>query len=132
MRSILRGALGLCGGLALVLALGFLVQPEVAAARLGLVAADALGLSTLRGDMTGLFALIGATSLAAAVRGRAGCLAAAAAMVAVILAGRTVSAFVDCSGAAALPLIGVEILMLAVMTWGVKALPQTSEAARQP
>ena len=132
MKLILRSGLGLCGGLALMLALGFLVQPEVSAARLGLNAAGPLGLSSLRGDMTGMFALIGAASLAAAVRGRAGYLAAPAAMVGVILFGRCVSAVLDGSGVAAMPLIGVEILMLAVMVAGVKALGGPSEVAGQP
>jgi hypothetical protein len=132
LKLILRGGLGMCGGLALILALGFLVQPEVSADRLGLTASGPLGLSSLRGDMTGLFALIGSASLIAAVRGRAGYLAAPAAMVGVILFGRCVSAVLDGSGSAALPLIGVEILMLAVMVGGVKVLGNVSEAARQP
>ena len=122
-KIILRGLLGLCGGLALLLALGFLVQPESSAARLGLTAAGPVGLSTLRGDMTGLFALIGVFSLIAAVRQRAIYLVAPAMMVSAILVGRCVSAVVDGSGAEALPLIGVEVMMLAVMLWGLKALP---------
>ena len=123
MKIILRAGLGLCGGLALLLALGFLVQPETSAARLGLTAAGPVGLSTLRGDMTGLFALIGAFSLTAAVRARAVYLVAPAVLVSVILVGRGVSAVVDGSGAMALPLIGVEVVMLAVMVCGLKALP---------
>lgn len=123
VKMILRGALGLCGLLALGLALGFLAQPETSAARLGLTAVGPVGQSTLRGDMTGLFALIGAFSLAAAVRERSAYLVAPAVLVSVILVGRGVSAVVDGSGAGALPLIGVEVGMLAVMLWGLKALP---------
>ena len=123
MKIILRGVLGLCGGLALLLALGFLVQPETSGARLGLTAAGSVGLSTLRGDMTGLFALIGVFSLTAAVRQRAIFLVAPAMLVSTILTGRGVSAAVDGSGAGALPLIGVEVVMLAIMLWGLKALP---------
>lgn len=123
MKIILRAALGLCGGLALLLALGFLAQPETSAVRLGLTAAGPVGLSTLRGDMTGLFTLIGAFSLAAAVRAKAAYLVAPAVLVSIILMGRGVSAVVDGSGALALPLIGVEIAMLAVMVWGLKVLP---------
>lgn len=128
MRIILRGALGLCGGLGLVLALGFLTQPETSAARLGLSAAGPVGLSTLRGDMTGLFALIGGFALAAAVRERATYLVAPAVLVAVILAGRGISAVLDGSGAGSLPLIGVEVAMLTVMLWGLKALPGSIRA----
>lgn len=123
MRIILRAALGLCGGLALMLALGFLAQPETSAARLGLSAVGPVGLSTLRGDMTGLFALIGGFAVAAAVRERAIYLVAPAVLVSVILVGRGVSAVVDGSGGGSLPLIGVEVAMLAVMLWGLKALP---------
>lgn len=122
MRMILRGLLGLCGVLALVLALGFLARPETSAARLGLAPVGAVGLSTLRGDMTGVFALIGVFSLVAAVRARAIYLVAPTVMVSAILLGRGVSAMVDGSGADALPLIGVEVGMLAVMVWGLKAL----------
>lgn len=122
MQIILRGLLGLCGVLALILALGFLVQPQVSAVRLGLSPVGSVGLSTLRGDMTGVFALIGVFVLLAAGRARAIYLVAPAMMVSVILVGRGVSALVDGSGAAALPLIGVEVGMLAVMVWGLKAL----------
>ena len=123
VKTILRSALGLCGGLALLLALGFLIQPETSAARLGLTVAGPVGLSTLRGDLTGLFTLIGAFSLTAAVRAKGIYLAAPVMLVAIILAGRGVSAAVDGSGAGALPLIGVEVVMLAIMVWGLKALP---------
>lgn len=123
-KSVLRGAVGVCGAMALVLALGFLTRPETSALRLGLAADGPVGLSTLRGDMGGLFALIGVFSLVAAVRGRSDYLAAPVFMVAAILVGRGLSAILDGSGAAALPLIGVEILMLGVLSWGLIGLPR--------
>ena len=128
VRSIVRGGVGLCGAGALVLALGFLTRPEVAAARLGLQPDGPLGLSTLRGDMSGLFALIGAFSLAAAVRRRGDYLAAPVFILSIILLGRGLSALIDGSGAAALELIAVEIVMLGVLLAGMKTLPRPVRA----
>ncbi len=126
--NIVRGAVGLCGAGALMLALGFLARPEMAAARLGLQPDGPLGLSTLRGDMSGLFALIGAFSLAAAVRRRADYLAAPTFILAVILIGRGLSALIDGSGPVAIELIGVEVVMLGVLVLGLRILPRPVKA----
>ncbi len=126
--KVVRGAVGLCGALALVLALGFLARPEMSGARLGLQPDGPLGLSTLRGDMSGLFALIGVFSLTAAWRGQRGYLAAPVFLLTAILIGRGLSALIDGSGAAALDLIAVEILMLGVLGLGLKTLSRRVRA----
>lgn len=120
--KVVRVAVGVCGVGALVLAFGFLVQPDILARRLGLQADGPLGLSTLRGDMSGLFALIGVFSVAAALRRRADYLAAPIFLLTVILAGRGLSALVDGSGVVALDLIGVEIVMLVVLVLGLRMM----------
>ena len=78
--------------------------------------------------MSGLFALIGVFSLAAAVRRRADYLAAPVFLLTVILFGRGLSALIDGSGMTALDLIGVEILMLGVLVLGLKTMSRPIKA----
>jgi hypothetical protein len=121
--TTLRIVLLLVGGLVLPLALGFLLTPARAAARLGLEAVGPLGLSTLRGDFLGVFALIGGSAVYASVRNRGDVLIAPIIMLAAIIAGRLVSAILDNSGKTALTLIIVEVLMLSLLVLGYRTLP---------
>lgn len=118
IRIGLRLGVGLVALAGLALAAGALVRPEAAAARLGLAADGGLGLSTLRGDLTALFGVIGAFCAWAAAKGRGGVLAAPALALATALAGRLVSAVVDGSGAVALPMMAVEVGLLTLVTAG--------------
>lgn len=123
MITIVRIALLLVGGLTLPLALGFLLAPARAAARLGLEAVGPVGWSTLRGDFLGIFVLIGGSAVYAAIRNRSDVLIVPILMLSVIIAGRLVSAVLDGSGKAALPLIAAEVLMLAIVVLGYRTLP---------
>lgn len=130
--TIVRIGLLAVGGLTLPLALGFLLFPARAAARLGLEALGPLGMSTLRGDFLGIFAILGGTAVYAAIRNRSDVLIVPIIMLAVIIAGRLVSAVLDGSGTAALPLIAVEILMLAVVLLGYRTLPSAQALKASP
>jgi hypothetical protein len=123
LNTIVRIALFLTGGLTLPLAAGFLLMPARAALRLGLEAAGPVGMSTLRGDFLGIFVMIGGSAIYAAVRNRSDVLIIPLIMLSVIIAGRLVSAVLDGSGRDALPLIGAEVMMLAVVVLGYRTLP---------
>ena len=123
MNTIVRFALFGLGALTLPLAAGFLLTPARVALRLGLEPTGPVGLSTLRGDFFALFLMFGLSAIYAAVRNRSDVLLIPMIMLAVIILGRLVSAVLDGSGAKAMPLIAVEVVMLAIVFVGYRALP---------
>ena len=123
MITIVRIVLLGLGVLTLPLAAGFLLAPARVALRLGLEPTGPVGLSTLRGDFFALFLMFGLTAIYAAVRNRSDVLIIPMIMIAVIILGRLFSAVVDGSGPEALPLIAVEVVMLAIVFVGYRTLP---------
>ena len=123
MITIVRSALFGLGVLTLPLAAGFLLTPARVALRLGLEATGPVGLSTLRGDFFALFLMFGLSAIYASVRNRSDVLIIPMIMIAVIILGRLFSAVVDGSGPEALPLIAVEVVMLAIVFVGYRTLP---------
>ena len=123
MNTIVRFALFGLGALTLPLAAGFLLTPARVALRLGLEPTGPVGLSTLRGDFFALFLMFGLSAIYAAVRNRSDVLLIPMIMLAVIILGRLVSAVLDGSGAKAMPLIAVEVVMLAIVFVGYQTLP---------
>ena len=123
MNTIVRFALFGLGALTLPLAAGFLLTPARVALRLGLEPTGPVGLSTLRGDFFALFLMFGLSAIYAAVRNRSDVLLIPMIMLAVIIAGRLLSAVLDGSGAKAMPLVAVEVVMLAVVFLGYRTLP---------
>jgi hypothetical protein len=121
--TIVRIVLLGLGALTLPLAAGFLLAPARVALRLGLEPTGPVGLSTLRGDFFALFLMFGLTAIYAAVRNRSDVLIIPMIMIAVIILGRLFSAVVDGSGPEALPLIAVEVVMLAIVFLGYRTLP---------
>jgi len=121
--NIVRIALFGLGVLTLPLAAGFLLTPARVALRLGLEATGPVGLSTLRGDFFALFLMFGLSAIYASVRNRSDVLIIPMIMIAVIILGRLFSAVVDGSGPEALPLIAVEVVMLAIVFVGYRTLP---------
>jgi hypothetical protein len=67
--------------------------------------------------------MFGLTAIYAAVRNRSDVLIIPMIMIAVIILGRLFSAVVDGSGPEALPLIAVEVVMLAIVFLGYRTLP---------
>ena len=123
MITIVRIALFGLVVLTLPLAAGFLLTPARVALRLGLEATGPVGLSTLRGDFFALFLMFGLSAIYASVRNRSDVLIIPMVMIAVIILGRLFSAVVDGSGPEALPLIAVEVVMLAIVFVGYRTLP---------
>lgn len=123
MITIVRIALFGLGVLTLPLAAGFLLTPARVALRLGLEPTGPVGLSTLRGDFFALFLMFGLSAIYASVRNRSDVLIIPMIMIAVIILGRLFSAIVDGSGPEALPLIAVEVVMLAIVFLGYRTLP---------
>ena len=123
MITIVRIALFGLGVLTLPLAAGFLLTPARVALRLGLEPTGPVGLSTLRGDFFALFLMFGLSAIYASVRNRSDVLIIPMIMIAVIILGRLFSAVVDGSGPEALPLIAVEVVMLAIVFVGYRTLP---------
>ena len=123
MITIVRIVLLGLGVLTLPLAAGFLLAPARVALRLGLEPTGPVGLSTLRGDFFALFLMFGLTAIYASVRNRSDVLIIPMIMIAVIILGRLFSAVVDGSGPKALPLIAVEVVMLAIVFLGYRTLP---------
>ena len=121
--TIVRIVLLGLGVLTLPLAAGFLLTPARVALRLGLEATGPVGLSTLRGDFFALFLMFGISAIFASVRNRSDVLIIPMIMIAVIILGRLFSAVVDGSGPEALPLIAVEVVMLAIVFVGYRTLP---------
>jgi len=121
--TIVRIALFGLGVLTLPLAAGFLLTPARVALRLGLEPTGPVGLSTLRGDFFALFLMFGLSAIFASVRNRSDVLIIPMIMIAVIILGRLFSAIVDGSGPEALPLIAVEVVMLAIVFLGYRTLP---------
>jgi hypothetical protein len=121
--TIVRIVLLGLGVLTLPLAAGFLLAPARVALRLGLEPTGPVGLSTLRGDFFALFLMFGLTAIYASVRNRSDVLIIPMIMIAVIILGRLFSAVVDGSGPEALPLIAVEVVMLAIVFLGYRTLP---------
>ena len=123
MITIVRIVLLGLGVLTLPLAAGFLLAPARVALRLGLEPTGPVGLSTLRGDFFALFLMFGLSAIYASVRNRSDVLIIPMIMIAVIILGRLFSAVVDGSGPEALPLIAVEVVMLAIVFVGYRTLP---------
>jgi hypothetical protein len=121
--TIVRIVLLGLGVLTLPLAAGFLLAPARVALRLGLEPTGPVGLSTLRGDFFALFLMFGLTAIYASVRNRSDVLIIPMIMIAVIILGRLFSAVVDGSGPEAMPLIAVEVVMLAIVFLGYRTLP---------
>jgi len=123
LNTIVRFALFGLGALTLPLAAGFLLTPARIALRLGLEPTGPVGLSTLRGDFFALFLMFGLSAIYAAVRNRSDVLIIPMIMLAVIILGRLFSAVLDGSGTKAMPLIAVELVMLATVFLGYRTLP---------
>ena len=68
LRHALRAAIVLAGLVFVVLAAGFLRDPSLPAARLGVAPLGLLGQATLRGDFFAFFAVGGLLSIAGALR----------------------------------------------------------------
>jgi len=122
MRRISRVMVGLVGLLAVLGAVQVWVSPAAFAGRLGLSAADSLGLATLRADLGGFFGVAGALALAAALRDRRSLLIAPLIALAIALVGRLVTLAIAGYSPNMLAPIIVEAVLLAILALGRRGL----------
>lgn len=95
MRLFLTAAIFLGGLLFAYMALNFLIQPETAAAGLGMKANGATGIATLRGDMTAFFGLTSFGMLYGAWKRNGDILLIPAFLMGCALLGRIITIFTD-------------------------------------
>ena len=122
MQKILRVLIGLTGLLYITLALGFLLDPAQAAARLGIGAIAPLGMATLRGDFIGFFGTIGILALLGAVRDEARYYIAPLMLVGMTLAGRLITVAASGFDATMGPPMLVEAVTVALLLLGSRSL----------
>lgn len=119
---ILRVAIGLAGLLFVILALSFLLDPQGAAARLGVAALTPLGHATLRGDFFAFFAVGGGLAIAGAAREDARLLLAPLLLIALTLAGRVITVAASGFDPAMGPPMLVEAVTIVLLWLGRRVL----------
>jgi hypothetical protein len=116
--TILRIAVAATGALLLFLALVAWTDPARLGGKLGIGAATALGMATLRADLGAFFATAGGLALLAAARRAPGLLTAPLLLVALALAGRCLALAVTPFDSAMIPPMVAEAVMVAVFAAG--------------
>ena len=117
-------ALVFLGGLFFVLlGLGFLLQPEVAGAGIGIAAQKTQGFSTLRGDMFGFFAIIGICMLWGAWARKGDLLLVPAIIMVIVIIGRIVSAAMDGTYEGYIVPMAIEAVIAALLIVARNMLP---------
>ncbi|MEQ1489150.1 MAG: hypothetical protein ABL932_01235 [Terricaulis sp.] len=123
MGLIIRLLVGLAGLLALVLALGFWINPDMLAMKFGIAPQGPLGFSTLRADFGALFAGTGALAIAAALRNNARLITAPLLLIGFGFSGRLLTIALSGYDASMLQPMIVEIVLIAIFAAGRKVLP---------
>ena len=116
--TTLRIAVGATGVLLLFLALVAWTDPTRLGGKLGIGAATALGMATLRADLGAFFATAGVLALLAAVRRAPGFLTAPLMLMSLALAGRLAALAVTPFDSAMIPPMVAEAVMVAVFAAG--------------
>lgn len=122
LRGLVRILLGAAGVLALALGARFWVQPQVAAATLGVLGVNAVGVATIRADLGGFFAAAGVFTLAGAVLGRSRFLAPPLVLLVLALFGRLITLAHDGYDQTMVPPMAVEAALVVLLTMGVWTL----------
>lgn len=128
MTLFLRAASLLVGLLFVGIGTGFLLAPAQLGEALGVTAEGAKGLSTIRGDFTAFFWVGGASLALGGLRGHAGMLLVAAALVGTTLAGRTLSLLLDGTYPDALQPMVIEALALTLALASARHFAKGSKA----
>jgi ribonuclease Z len=122
MQGALRYLSGFVGVFFLVLGLMFLFSPGSQTAQFALLPSGNAGLSTLRGDMAGLFLGMALFSFLGAIRGSRGLLAVPASFLGFIIFGRLLTLILDGRSAAGEESMLIEIGLLAILTVTIVSL----------
>lgn len=128
MQIVLRYLSGLVGAFFLVLGVMFLFSLASQTAMFALLPSGNAGLSTLRGDLAGLFLGMAIFSLLGAIRGSTGLLAVPAAFLSFIIFGRLLNLMLDGRSATGLQAMLFEILFVAILIATILTLRQPKRA----
>ncbi len=123
MGLIIRLLVGVAGLLAVVIAIGFWINPDMLAVQFGVAPQGPLGFSTLRADFGALFAGTGVLAIAAAVRNNARLLTAPLLLIGVGFAGRVLTIALSGYDASMLQPMAVEVVLITLFAAGRRMLP---------
>jgi hypothetical protein len=122
IRGLVRILLAVVGVLGLAMAARFWVQPQVAAASLGVMGFNPVGVATIRADMGGFFAIAGVFALAGAWLGRSRFLFAPLGLLALALIGRLITVAHDGFVQPMVPPMAVEAVLVVIFALGAWTL----------
>ena len=122
MQSVLRYLSGFVGVFFLVLGLMFLFSPGSQTAQFALLPSGNAGLSSLRGDLAGLFLGMALFSFLGAIRGSRGLLAVPASFLGFIIFGRLLNLMFDGRSATGEQSMLIEIALLAILVITIVSL----------
>jgi hypothetical protein len=120
---VIRALVGIAGMLAVLVALGFWINPDMLALKFGIAPLGALGFSTLRADFGALFGGVGAFAIAAAVRNNARFLSAPLLLIAIGFSGRLLTIALSGYDASMLQPMATEVMLITLFAAGRKLLP---------
>ncbi len=123
MGLIVRILVGIAGLLAVIMALGFWINPELLAVKFGIAPQGLLGLSTLRADFGALFAGTGVFAIAAAIRNNARLMTAPLLLIGIGFSGRLLTIALAGYDASMLQPMVTEIVLIAIFAAGRRLLP---------
>ncbi len=128
MLWVIRIIIGLLALLFLLLGLGFLLDPIPAAGRMGLEAMDLTGMSSLRGDLAGLFFASTVMMVLGLWRGHPTWFLAVAVLMGAIAFGRVIGFALDGATSTSLTAFATEIGTILFMVFAAWRLPQLKPA----
>jgi hypothetical protein len=122
VKGLVRILLAVVGVLGLAMAARFWVQPQVAAATLGVMGFNPVGVATIRADMGGFFAVAGVFALAGAWLGRGRFLLAPLGLLGLALFGRLITIAHDGFVQPMAPPMAVEAALVVIFAAGAWVL----------
>lgn len=121
---IMRVLIGLVGLFGLLVASQFWLRPQAIAATMGLEAVGPSGLGTLRADMAGFFGAVAVMALLAAIRNDSRWLRPVVLLLSLALMGRVLNLVLSGGGAALIPPMVVEVVLISIVSLGLRVLPR--------
>ena len=122
MKTLVRGLVGFSGTSAILIGMLFWLRPLEVSGKFGLSGIGALGQASLRADLGGFFAGVGALMLWAAVKDRRDLLLAPVRLICLALAGRGLSLALTGPSPELVPPIVVEAVTLVILLLGRRTL----------
>lgn len=123
MRVVLIGLIFLCGLFNVLLAAGFLLDPEGMGAQFGVAPLGPLGVAVLRADFTAFFAVVGFCMVRGAWRRNGDLLLVPAALFAIAFCGRALSAALSGTQPGFFQPMAVEAFQFVLLVIGWRVVP---------